>query len=183
MQDLIIGIDPGTATTGFGVLNVAGIKPVLVEYGCISTPKNIFMPDRLLMLMMGLDNLFTKYMPQAVVIENLFFGVNAKTAITVGQGRGVVMVTAAKYGLPCFEYQGLSIKKEIAGSGKADKLMIQDAVAKILGVDEWKKPDEGYLDDAVDALAIGLFHYRQVTGTANGEVEVDKKPKKKGRVR
>lgn len=161
MQELIIGIDPGTATTGFGVLDITNGAPKMVEYGCIATPKNIQMPDRLLMLMMGLDDLFSKYMPQAVVIENLFFGVNAKTAITVGQGRGVVMVTAAKYGLPCYEYQGLSIKKEIAGSGKADKIMIQDAVARILEVESWEKPKQGFLDDAVDALAIGLFHYRQ----------------------
>ncbi len=163
MKEIIIGIDPGTATTGFGVLDITGESPKIVEYGCIATPKNIQMSDRLLMLMMGLDELFGKYMPQAVVIENLFFGVNAKTAITVGQGRGVIMVTAAKYGLPCFEYQGLSIKKEITGSGKADKLMIQDAVAKILGVEAWEKPKQGFLDDAVDALAIGLFHYRKIT--------------------
>jgi len=162
MKELIIGIDPGTATTGFGVLDITSGMPKMVEYGCITTPKNIQMSDRLLMLMMGLDDLFSKYMPQAVVIENLFFGVNAKTAITVGQGRGVIMVTAAKYGLPCYEYQGLSIKKEIAGSGKADKIMIQDAVAKILSVTAWEKPKQGFIDDAVDALAIGLFHYRQL---------------------
>ncbi len=180
MQELIIGIDPGTATTGFGVLDVTSGLPRLIEYGCISTPKNLQMPDRLLMLAMGLDNLFGKYMPQAVVIENLFFGVNAKTAITVGQGRGVVLVTAAKYGLPCFEYQGLSIKKEITGSGKADKIMIQDSVAKILNVKAWEKPVQGYLDDAVDALAIGLFHYRQINPNDEGlEVKKEKKPKKK----
>lgn len=161
-RNLIIGIDPGTATTGFGVVDVTDGEPILVEYGCISTPKTLHMPDRLLMLNQGLSGLFERHEGVgAVVIENLFFGVNAKTAITVGQGRGVVMMTVARYGLPCFEYQGLTIKKEITGSGKADKLMIQDAVAKILSVGKWEKPKEGFLDDAVDALAIAIFHHRK----------------------
>lgn len=169
---IILGIDPGTATTGYGVIKVPddilgrefdyGIE--LITYGNISTPKDKLMQDRLRMIYNGLSDVVKKYKPDAMACEMLFFGANTRTAIMVGQARGVIMLTAAQNRIPFQDYTGLSVKLMVAGSGRADKNQVHEGVRKFLGTPSrrrnklkanWKG---GHLDDATDALAIAICH-------------------------
>ena len=159
---IIFGIDPGTATTGFGVIENDPVKNpkglLLVEYGCIVTPKEMEMPRRLFAIKQELDVLLERYKPDCLVIEQLFFGINSRTAMTVGQARGVVLMTGASHSIPIFEYQGLHVKFTLTGSGKSDKKEIQKSVMRYLGKRKLKKPAKGYIDDAADALAVAICH-------------------------
>jgi len=168
----ILGIDPGTATTGYGVIKIPDdilgrefkYDIELIGYGNIFTDKDKPMPDRLWKLSRELDDLIKKYEPQQIAVEMLFFGANLKTAIAVGQARGIVMMSAAKHRVSITEYAGLSVKLMVAGSGRADKNQVHDGVRKFLGTPgrrrnklkvNWKG---GHLDDATDALAIAICH-------------------------
>jgi len=160
---LILGIDPGTATTGYSLVryhkkNKDSKRFELVCYDCISTPKDHEMPKRLFTLQQELEKVILRYKPDVICVEKLFFGINARTAMSVGQARGVVMATAASKDLPLFEYQGLSVKHLICGHGRADKKEMEKGVLRILGKRKFEKPKSGYLDDAVDAIAIAIFH-------------------------
>lgn len=159
---IILGIDPGTASTGWGVIKKNKIKENkkkrcsaydCIQYGCIKTPMEMIMPKRLLLLKKELKRIIKLYKPDCLVIEKLFFGANSKTAMSVGQARGVVMVTAAELNLPLFEYQGLQVKFTLTGYGRSDKKKIQQSVKKYLGL--LKKPKS---DDAADALAVAICH-------------------------
>lgn len=169
---IILGIDPGTATTGYGVIKVPddilgrefdyGLQ--LISYGNIFTQKGKPMADRLWKLYGEMDSLIKKYKPDQIAVERLFFGRNMKTAIDVGQARGVVMMSCAKHRIPLSEYTGLQVKLLVAGSGKADKEMVHQGVRRFLGTGtrrrnklkvSWKG---GHLDDATDGLAIAICH-------------------------
>lgn len=169
---IILGIDPGTATTGWGVIKVPddilgrqftyGIE--LVSYGNVFTDKDKPMGDRLWSLHRQLSKLLEEYKPDQIAVEMLFFGANLKTAITVGQARGVVLMSAARHGISVSEYTGLQVKLMVAGAGRADKKQVHEGVRKFLGTDgakrrklkvNWKG---GHLDDATDALAIAICH-------------------------
>lgn len=163
---IIFGIDPGTATTGYGVVkevkkdkSKVKIGLELIEYGCIVTPKEMEMPLRLYSIQKDLHKLLKQYKPDCVSIEQLFFGINSRTAMTVGQARGVVLFTVASYRIPIFEYQGLHVKSVVTGSGKADKKDIQKYVMKYLNKRKLAKPANGYIDDAADALAVAICHW------------------------
>lgn len=168
---IIFGIDPGTATTGYGVIETNGFskngKLKLIDYDCIVTPKELEMPLRLYSIQKELKGLLRKHKPACVVVEQLFFGVNSRTAMTVGQARGVVLSTAAGYRLPIFEYQGLHVKHTLTGSGKADKKEIQKFVMKRLGKRKLAKPLKGYIDDAADALAVAICHVIKTQDSEN----------------
>lgn len=162
---IIFGIDPGTATTGYGVIKSsngekrkAKSEIKLVEYGCIVTPKEQAMPMRLYSIQKELKGLLRRYNPDCVIVEQLFFGINSRTAMTVGQARGVVLSTTAGMGIPIFEYQGLHVKFTLTGNGRADKKDVQKTVMKFLGKRKLKKPANGYIDDAADALAVAICH-------------------------
>lgn len=170
---IILGIDPGTATTGFGVIKIPedilgrefNYDLELIGYGNIFTDKDKPMPDRLWKLSRELDTLIKKYRPDQIAVEMLFFGANLKTAISVGQARGIVLMSAAKYGSPITEYSGLTVKLMVAGSGRADKDQVHDGVRKFLGGIGGRKRRKlkinwkgGHLDDATDALAIAICH-------------------------
>lgn len=159
---IIFGIDPGTATTGYGVIESNGYtkngKLELIAYDCIVTPKEHEMPLRLYSIQKELRGLLRQFKPDCVAVEQLFFGVNARTAMTVGQARGVVLSSAASYRLPIFEYQGLQIKNVITGSGKANKKDVQKHVMRRLGKRKLDKPKRGFIDDAADALAVAICH-------------------------
>ena len=160
---IIFGIDPGTATTGYGVIKKGKSFVELVDYGCIVTSKDLEMPLRLFSIQKDLKSLLRHYNPDCVIIEQLFFGVNSKTAMTVGQARGVVLSTTASLKIPIFECQGLHVKHVLTGSGRADKKEIQKSVMKYLGKRKLKKPANGYLDDAADALAVAICHVIKMT--------------------
>ncbi|KKR87001.1 MAG: Crossover junction endodeoxyribonuclease RuvC [Candidatus Curtissbacteria bacterium GW2011_GWA1_41_11] len=164
---IIFGIDPGTATTGYGVIETlkkgSSKSLKLIDYNCIVTPKEMEMPLRLNSIQKDLVRLLKKFNPDCVTIEQLFFGINSRTAMTVGQARGVILSTAAGYGVPIFEYQGLHVKHTLTGSGRADKKEIQKHVMKYLGKRKLSKPENGYIDDAADALAVAICHYLKIS--------------------
>ena len=153
---VILGIDPGTATTGFGIIKTSSKKMTLIEFGVIKTKAGEEMPKRLLKLRKELKKVVKEFEPKIMVIERLFFNTNAKTAMTVGQARGVVMLVAAETKLPVLEYTALQAKKELTGYGRADKKEVEKAVKRHLNIRRKIKPD-----DAADALAIAICHIKK----------------------
>lgn len=147
----LLGIDPGTAITGFGCIDVEGGKPKMVGAGVITTPAGLEMGERLATLYTELNELMREFKPDRVAVELLFFARNVTTAITVGQARGVIILSAAQQNLPVSEYTPLQVKQAVTGYGKADKKQVQEMVKTILGLKQIPKPD-----DAADALAIAL---------------------------
>lgn len=148
----IIGIDPGTALLGYGVID-AEDDPVLVDFGAVETQAGISMPDRLLALYDALRRLIADYRPAVMAVEQLFFARNVTTAITVGQARGIALLSAAQAGLDVIEYTPSQVKHAIAGYGKADKQQMQEMVRILLNLEHKPHPD-----DAADALAVALCH-------------------------
>lgn len=150
---LVLGIDPGTATTGYGLVEYKAGKEILVDYGTIRTPSTMEMPLRLCAINKGLNQLLQEFRPDVVVIEQLFFQKNSKTVMTVAQSRGVAVMTAASAGYSVAEYTPLQVKQAVVGYGKAEKKQVQLMVQKILAMQKLPKPD-----DAADALAIAICH-------------------------
>ena len=148
---IILGIDPGTAITGYGVIENNQGKLKAIDYGCILTDKKLKMPERLNLLGEELKKIIKKYKPQAMAVEELFFFKNAKTVITVGQARGVVLFVGKNTGLDIHEYTPLQVKQAVVGYGRADKKQVQQMVKAILALNEIPKPD-----DAADALAVAI---------------------------
>lgn len=168
---IILGIDPGTATTGYGVIKIPDdilsrefkYDIELITYGNISTSKDSLMQDRLHKIHNELSLIINKYKPEQMVAEMLFFGANTRTAIMVGQARGVIMLTAAQNQIPFQDYTGLQVKLMVAGSGRSDKKQVQEAVRKWVGKNGVKRPQfgklkGGHIDDAIDAVAIAICH-------------------------
>jgi crossover junction endodeoxyribonuclease RuvC len=150
----ILGLDPGTATTGYGIVDVVEGEFTAVTYGVIKTPATMPMPQRLQQIQQELQQLLDEYKPDAVGIEEVFFGRNVTTAITVGQARGVLLLTLANAGLPIGEYSPPKIKDAVTGYGKADKAQVQMMVRNLLDLEETPRPD-----DAADGLAVAITHY------------------------
>ncbi len=147
----ILGIDPGTATTGFGVIDCEKNSLKFVDAGVILTLAGTDMPERLAIIFKELNQLIKEHKPQHVAVEQLFFARNVTTGITVGQARGVVLLAAARAKLPISEFTPLQVKQAVTGYGKADKKQIQEMVKTLLGLGSIPKPD-----DAADALAIAI---------------------------
>jgi len=151
---LVIGIDPGTATTGYGLIREEPDGSlVVVDYGVIQTPAEMPLPERLLNLHKDLTKLIFLHHPENGAVEKLFFQKNVRTALSVGQARGVVLLTLAQAGLPISEYTPLVIKQAVAGYGGADKFQVQNMVRALLNLPKIPQPD-----DAADALAIAICH-------------------------
>jgi len=149
----ILGIDPGYAITGYGIVDYESNNFKMIEYGAITTEAKMKLPDRLLKLSTEIKELIEKYKPDMVAIEELFFNTNAKTAIYVSHGRGVCIANVAEAGIPIFEYTPLQVKQAVVGYGRADKNQVQQMVKLILNLLEIPKPD-----DAADGLAIAICH-------------------------
>ncbi|MGH2351802.1 MAG: crossover junction endodeoxyribonuclease RuvC [Chloroflexota bacterium] len=156
--EVVLGIDPGTATTGYGFVRGSlegdGAFEV-VAYGAVETPADDPMPKRLLAVQHALSHLVAEHRPSQAAVEKLFFGRNTTTAISVGQARGVVLAALAAADVPVFEYTAVEVKRAIAGFGRADKRQMQRMVQALLDLPEVPSPD-----DAADALAIALCHTR-----------------------
>lgn len=149
---LVLGIDPGTATTGYGLVREHDDGRLeAVAYGVITTKPRVPMPDRLQELHAAITDLIRQHRPDAAAVEALFFGKNVTTAITVAQGRGVILLALAEAGLPIHEYKPAEIKQAIAGYGNADKSQVQEMIRQLLGLDEVPHPD-----DAADGLGIAI---------------------------
>ena len=151
---LALGIDPGTATTGFGLVRLEPDDSLTaVKYGVILTPKDASAPARLEMLYQDLSDLIREYHPDTAAVEKLFFSRNVTTAIAVGQARGVVMLCMQQAGIEPFEYTPNEIKQAVAGYGGAQKRQVQEMVRALLQLESIPRPD-----DAADALAIAITH-------------------------
>jgi crossover junction endodeoxyribonuclease RuvC len=151
---LALGIDPGTAIIGYGLVRLMPNGELIsVSYGIISTPKEATPSARLEMLFNDLNKLIKKHKPDTAAVERLFFARNVTTAIAVGQARGVILLALQKAGIEPFEYTPNEVKQAVAGYGSADKRQVQDMVRALLQLEEIPKPD-----DAADALAIAITH-------------------------
>ncbi|HMA26522.1 MAG: crossover junction endodeoxyribonuclease RuvC [Solirubrobacterales bacterium] len=150
---IVIGIDPGTANTGFGVVRTAGEQMVALDGGVIETPADLPAEQRLARLHDALGELIGWHEPKALALEDLFFGKNVASALGVGEARGVVLLAAARHSLHCFDYTPQAVKKAVCGSGSADKEQVQRMVASLLGLPEPPAPDH-----AADAFAVAICH-------------------------
>lgn len=155
---IVLGIDPGTAATGYGVVEREGAKLRAVDYGCLETLPTQELPARLLEIHRAVTELILTHKPVQLGVERLFFNKNAQTAFAVGQARGVVLLAAAEHGLPVFEYGPHEVKLAVTGYGRADKRQVQRMVQAVLGMTVLPRPD-----DAADALAVAICvaHARQ----------------------
>ncbi|NMB97350.1 MAG: crossover junction endodeoxyribonuclease RuvC [Clostridiaceae bacterium] len=150
---IIMGIDPGFAITGYGIIKYEGNRFAVEEYGAVITETSDAFSERLRILNNKIKELIRIYNPDAFAIEELFFNKNIKTAINAAQGRGAAIVAAADCGLNIFEYTPLQVKQALVGYGRAEKSQIQQMVKIILNLDEIPKPD-----DVADALAVAICH-------------------------
>ena len=158
---IILGIDPGTARLGYGVV-AGGPEPRASEFGVVETRPDRPMPERLLLLFDRLGELFDVHRPDVVAVEQLFFARNVTTAIAVGQARGVVLLAAARAGVPVVEYTPAEVKQAVVGFGRADKEQMQEMVRLLLGLEHPPHPD-----DAADALAVALCHLQTAAFAAH----------------
>ena len=150
---IILGIDPGTATTGYGVVKKDGNSVAYIACGAMLTDKALAMPDRLLSISTQVNDLLDIHKPDVIVTEQLFFSNNVTTALQVGRAVGVVMLAAAQRGIPWVEYRPMEVKMAVVGYGAAEKKQVQYMVKQLLNLDSIPKPD-----DAADALAIAVCH-------------------------
>jgi crossover junction endodeoxyribonuclease RuvC len=158
---LVLGIDPGTAITGYGLVKGEDDDLTLVAYGAITTSSDWPLPERLQRIYRELTAVIEDRQPTAVAVEELFFSKNVRTALSVGQARGVVLLAAANAGLPIHEYTPLQVKQAIAGYGRATKDQIQQMVKMLLALDSVPQPD-----DAADAIAVAICHIHSAKLTA-----------------
>ena len=157
----ILGIDPGTATTGYGVIEVSSPgNYVLIDCGLVSTDKKLPHGQRLDLIYQGISAVIEKHTPEVVSIERLFFAANALTAIAVGQAIGVIKLAVHHHHLPIFDYAPLQVKLQITGSGKADKDLMKKTIKKIFKIRE-KKGQKTHFDNTADALGIAICHAKK----------------------
>lgn len=150
---VVLGIDPGTATTGYGAVEVNQGKLTAIQYGVIRTPSGELMPERLRHIFEEVSRLVVTLSPAYVAVEQLYFNKNVQSALAVGQARGVVLLAAALRGVIVAEYTPLQVKQAVVGYGRAEKIQVQQMVRTLLKLKEIPKPD-----DAADALAIAVCH-------------------------
>ena len=149
----ILGIDPGYAIVGWGAVEYRGSRFTCLDYGAVTTPAGMDMPLRLEMIYDGMEALLNQYAPDALSIEQLFFTNNKTTGISVAQARGVILLCAARHGLPIFEYTPMQVKQAVVGYGKATKQQVMEMTRRLLGLQAIPRPD-----DAADGLALAICH-------------------------
>ena len=154
----ILGIDPGYAIMGWGVLDMTGNHFSVVDYGSITTDAGTEMPLRLQHLYSELSAIIARYQPEEAAIEELFFNTNITTGISVAHGRGILLLACRQKSIPVYEYTPLQVKQSVVGYGRAEKKQVMEMVRRMLHLNEVPKPD-----DAADALAIALCHGRAAT--------------------
>lgn len=154
----ILGIDPGYATIGFGLIESGHGEHRLLQYGTITTPPELEFPKRLQMIYEDMTQLLDALQPEAVSIEELFFGHNVTTGIGVAHGRGVILLAVTQKEIPIFEYTPMQVKQAVCGYGKAEKRQVMDMTRRLLKMKEVARPD-----DAADAIALALCHGRSGT--------------------
>ena len=160
---MILGLDPGTALTGYGLVREQDGQLAAVAYGVIATPSDLALPKRLQQIYSELGRLIASYRPEVSAVEQLFFSRNVRTALVVGHARGVVLLALADAGLPVFEYTPLQVKQALSGYGRAGKAQIQEMVRLLLALEAVPTPD-----DAADALAVAICHAHSARWAALG---------------
>lgn len=150
---IILGIDPGMATMGYGVIESSNNRIRVLENGVVTTPSEMETPKRLLNIFNSVEALIQKYSPDAMAYEELFFNKNVKTALTIGHARGAAVLAGARQAIDLYEYTPLQVKQAVVGYGRADKQQVQGMVKLLLNLKEIPKPD-----DAADALAVAICH-------------------------
>lgn len=155
---IILGIDPGYAIVGFGVLQKTGGETQLITCGAINTPAGLPLSKRLLQISRDMDTLISQFSPEVMAVEKLYFGNNVTTGIGVAQARGVILTEAERAGLAIFEYDPSQVKLAVTGYGKAEKRQVMDMTKRLLKLKAVPRPD-----DAADALALALCHARSFT--------------------
>ena len=150
---IVLGIDPGYALMGWGVVEAEGSRMKLINYGCIETKAGVPISHRLRTLQLGIRDVISIHHPDEIAFEELFFSHNATTGLMVGAARGAAIIAAAEYTENLFEYTPMQIKQAVTGSGRADKKQVQQMVRHLLKMDEIPKPD-----DAADAIACAITH-------------------------
>ena len=156
---IILGIDPGYAIVGVGVIEYTGNKFRTIDYFAITTEAKTPFEQRLKIIYDSLGDVIEKYKPDFMAVEELFFNDNAKTAIAVGQARGVIVLSAVNHGVEIYEYTPLQVKQAVVGYGRADKTQVQQMTKALLGLNAVPKPD-----DVADALAIAVCHAHSYNG-------------------
>jgi len=159
---VVLGIDPGIATVGFGIIRADGPRHTFIRCGVISTPAGQHLSTRLARIFDDTLELIDTFKPDAISIEELFFNTNLKTGISVAHGRGVVLLAGEKRGIPMYEYTPLQVKQAICGYGRADKRQMMEMVKNLLKLEQIVRPD-----DASDALALAMCHARNTNSLLN----------------
>ena len=165
---IILGIDPGVATIGFGLVRAERNRNQLLRYGVITTPPGIPLSNRLLQISNDMEELIHAFHPDEMAVEELFFTKNITTGIAVAHGRGVILLAAEKLGVPVFEYTPMQVKQAVVGYGKAEKRQVMLMTQRLLHMKEIPTPD-----DAADALALAICHSRASTSLLNTDREFD----------
>lgn len=150
---IILGIDPGYAIVGFGVLKYDRGRYTVLDFGAVTTPADMPFPERLKIIYQDLCFIFSKYKPDVMSIEKLFFNTNKKTAVDVAQARGIILLAASVNGAEIYEYTPLQVKQSIVGYGRAEKKQVQEMTKQLLGLSSVPKPD-----DTADALGMAICH-------------------------
>jgi len=159
---VILGIDPGVATVGFGIIDETGGVPKPERFGVITTPAGMRLALRLKQINSDVSELIRAFKPDAIAVEELFFNTNLKTAVSVAHGRAAIILAGEEHGVPMFEYTPLQVKKAVAGYGRASKNQVMEMVRRLLSMEQIPKPD-----DAADALAIAICHARFANSLLN----------------
>ena len=165
---ILLGIDPGVATIGFGLVRAERNRNQLLRYGVITTPPGIPLSNRLLQISNDMEELINAFHPDEMAVEELFFTKNITTGIAVAHGRGVILLAAEKLGVPVFEYTPMQVKQAVVGYGKAEKRQVMLMTQRLLHMKEIPRPD-----DAADALALAICHSRAATSLLNTDREFD----------
>ena len=166
---IVLGVDPGTAAVGYGVVDARGATLAEVAHGCLTTSPELSLPDRLLLIHDGIAELIGRYGPAVLAVERIYFQQNAQTAVAVGHARGVILLAAARAGIPVVEATPNEVKQAVTGHGAADKRQVQRMVRTVLGLASDPRPD-----DAADALAVAIWaaHTAGSAGSAAREAPV-----------
>ena len=154
----ILGIDPGVAIVGFGLIDSQQGRQQMLQYGAITTQAGLPLATRLLQIGRDLEELITRFQPDEIAVEELFFSKNITTGIAVAHGRGVILYTAEKMQIPIYEYTPMQVKQAVVGYGLAEKKQVMDMTRRLLKLKAVPRPD-----DAADALAVAICHARSVT--------------------
>lgn len=160
---IILGIDPGYAIVGYGVIEYRNSRYITLDYGAVTTEAKTAFSDRLAKIYDGITEIIEKWKPKAVSLEELFFNSNTKTAIDVAQARGVILLAAKKCGVPVFEYTPLQVKQSVVGYGRAEKKQVMEMTRMLLGLAKVPKPD-----DTADALAMAICHAHSAGSLMSG---------------